>query len=314
MGAILTGNCQIQPDRFHPQHWWREVAETRASIIHYLGVIAAMLVGQPPGDADRAHAIRFGIGAGIEPQLHRIFEDRFGFPMVEVWGMTEMVRVPADSIEPRQVGTRAFGRAFPGLDARVVDDTDRPVPDGEPGELVIRHSSATPRRGFFSGYLNDAAATEDAWRGGWFHTGDTVTRDADGMLHFVDRKKNIIRRSGENIAAAEIEAVLLTHPDVHQVAVMAVEDEVREEEVLACIALKRPRPAAAAAEALFQHCFERLAYYKAPGWIHILDSIPTTGTQKIQKHSIYPPESDPRTLPDIVDLRERKRRRPAQKK
>jgi len=308
MGAILTGNCQIQPDRFHPQRWWPEVTETRATIIHYLGVIAAMLVGQPPGDRDRAHAVRFGIGAGIEPQLHRTFEERFGFPMVEVWGMTEMVRVPADSVEPRQVGTRAFGRAFPGLETRVVDDADRPVADGEPGELVVRHSVETPRRGFFSGYLDDAAATEDAWRGGWFHTGDTVTRDPDGMLHFVDRKKNIIRRSGENIAAAEIEAVLLTHPDVQQAAVMAVTDDVREEEVLACIALKRPQPAGPAAEALFRHCYERLAYYKAPGWIHIVDSIPTTGTQKIQKHSIYPPDTDPRTLPDIVDMRASKRR------
>jgi len=308
MGAILTGNCQIQPDRFHPQRWWPEVTETRATIIHYLGVIAAMLVGQPPGDRDRAHAVRFGIGAGIEPQLHRTFEERFGFPMVEVWGMTEMVRVPADSVEPRQVGTRAFGRAFPGLETRVVDDADRPVADGEPGELVVRHSAETPRRGFFSGYLDDAAATEDAWRGGWFHTGDTVTRDPDGMLHFVDRKKNIIRRSGENIAAAEIEAVLLTHPDVQQAAVMAVTDDVREEEVLACIALKRPQPAGPAAEALFRHCYERLAYYKAPGWIHIVDSIPTTGTQKIQKHSIYPPDTDPRTLPDIVDMRASKRR------
>ena len=114
------------------------------------------------------------------------------------------------------------------------------VADGQPGEMLIRHSVATPRRGFFSGYLNDDAATGTAWRGGWFHTGDTVYRKADGMLHFVDRKKNIIRRSGENIAAAEIEAVLLTHRDVQQAAVMAVKDELREEEVLACVVLKRP--------------------------------------------------------------------------
>src|SRR5258705_485897 len=91
------------------------------------------------------------------------------------------------------------------------------------GSLAASPFSA-PRRGCFSGYLNDDAATEDAWRGGWFHTGDVVLRGPDGMLHFVDRKKNIIRRSGENIAAAEVEAVLLTHPDVQQVAVMAVKD------------------------------------------------------------------------------------------
>ncbi len=308
MGAIVTGNCQVQPDRFHPQRWWYEIAETRATVVHYLGIIAPLLLSQPPGEGERRHQVRFGIGAGIEPQLHAAFEARFGFPMVEVWGMTEMVRVLADNFEPRQVGTRAFGRAVPGIEVRVVDETDRDVADEVPGEMLVRHSAATPRRGCFSGYLDDAMATEVAWRGGWFHTGDTVWRGADGMLHFVDRKKNIIRRSGENIAAAEVEALLLTHPNVLQAAVMAVQDELREEEVLACIVLKRALPVEQAAEALFQHCFERLAYYKAPGWVHIVDSLPTTGTQKIQKHTIFGPGVDPRSVPGIVDLRSRKRR------
>jgi acyl-CoA synthetase (AMP-forming)/AMP-acid ligase II len=308
MGAILTGNCQIQPDRFHPQRWWREVAETGATIVHYLGVIAPVLLKLPPGEHERHHKVRFGIGAGIEPELHAAFEKRFGFPMIELWGMTEMVRVLGDTVEPRQVGTRAFGRAMPGVDVRVVDDEGRDVADGKPGEMLVRHSAATPRRGCFSGYLKDEAATEAAWEGGWFHTGDVVWRGPDGMLHFVERKKNIIRRSGENIAAAEVEAVLLTHPDVQQAAVMAVQDELRDEEVLACVVLKRVRAEKEAATALFQHCNERLAYYKAPGWIHIVQSLPTTGTQKIQKHSIYPAGSDPRGLPDIVDMRALKRR------
>jgi crotonobetaine/carnitine-CoA ligase len=308
MGAIWTGNCQVQPERFHPQQWWREIAASRATVVHYLGIIAPLLLAQPASADDRRHGVRLGLGAGVEPQLHAIFEQRFGFPLVELWGMTEIVRVLSDNFEPRQVGTRAFGRAVAGLEVRVVDDAGHDVADGQPGEMLVRHSGATPRRGFFSGYLADAAATEAAWRGGWFHTGDAVHRAAGGMLHFVDRKKNIIRRSGENIAAAEIEAMLLTHPDVQQAAVMAVKDELREEEVLACVVLKRPMPAEAAANALFQHCYERLAYYKAPGWLHIVDSLPTTGTQKIQKHTIYPGGIDPRTAPGIVDLRARKKR------
>jgi crotonobetaine/carnitine-CoA ligase len=308
MGAIMTGNCQVQPDRFHPQHWWREIAQTRATIVHYLGIIAPLLLAQPASEHDRRHEVRFGLGAGIEPQLHAPFEARFGFPLIELWGMTEMVRVLADSFEPRHVGTRAFGRAIPGVDVRVVDENDRDVPDDQPGEMLVRHSAATPRRGCFSGYLDDPAATEAAWRGGWFHTGDVVSRGADGTLYFVDRKKNIIRRSGENIAAAEVEAVLLTHPDIQQAAVMAVQDELREEEVLACVVLKRPLPVGDAAQAIFRHCFDRLAYYKAPGWIHIVDKLPTTGTQKIQKHTIYPSGTDPRSAPGIVDLRALKRR------
>jgi acyl-CoA synthetase (AMP-forming)/AMP-acid ligase II len=308
MGALWTANCQVQPDRFHPQRWWREVADTSATVVHYLGVIAPLLLAQPPTEHERRHSVRFGMGAGIEPQLHAAFEQRFGFPMIEVWGMTEMVRVLADCFEPREIGTRAFGRTVPGVEVRVVDENDRDVPDGQSGEMLVRHSASTPRRGCFSGYLKDKAATETAWRGGWFHTGDTVYRGRHGSLHFVDRKKNIIRRSGENIAAAEIEAMLLTHPEVQQAAVMAVKDELREEEVLACVVLKPSASARGAADRLFQHCYERMAYYKAPGWIHLVDSLPTTGTQKIQKHTIYPAGIDPRTVPGVVDLRARKKR------
>ncbi len=308
MGAMLTGCCQIQPDRFHPRRWWRELVQTRASIVHYLGIIAPLLMSQPPNEDERRHSVRFGIGAGIEPELHSKFEARFGFPMIEIWGMTEMVRVLADNIAPRRIGSRAFGRAVPAIEVRVVDDQDQDVPDGTPGEMVIRHSAATPRRGFFSGYLNDEEATESAWRGGWFHSGDVVRRGADGMLHFVDRKKNIIRRSGENIAAAEVEAVLLAHSNVLQAAVLPVKDELREEEVLACVVLKHAVPTADAAPALFRHCMDRLAYFKVPGWIHIVDKLPTTGTQKIQKHVIYPGGTDPRSAPGIIDLREKKRR------
>ena len=307
-GALLAGSCQIQPDRFHPNRWWSEVTETGATVVHYLGVIVPMLLGRPPGEEERGHAVRFGIGAGVEPTLHAAFEQRFGFPLIEVWGMTEMVRVLIDNMPPRQVGTRAFGRPVPGVEARVVDAQENDVPPGEPGELVLRHSAQTPRRGFFSGYLKDEAATAQAWRGGWFHTGDTVRQGEDGMLHFVDRKKNIIRRSGENIAAAEVEALLQAHASVKQVAVLAVPDETREEEVLACVVLHDGVAREGVADALFRHCYTQLAYFKAPGWIWFADTLPTTGTQKIQKHQIFPSGTDPRSLPGMVDLRARKTR------
>jgi crotonobetaine/carnitine-CoA ligase len=307
--ALLSGSCQIQPDRFNPERWWPEIAETRASIAHYLGIIIPLLMNRPAGPGDRGHGVRFGIGAGVEPQLHAAFEERFGFPLIEVWGMTEMVRVLLDNEAPRAIGTRAFGRPVPGVDVRVVDEHDADVAAGQPGEMVLRHSAATPRKGFYSGYLKDEKATAEAWRGGWFHTGDTVRRGADGMLHFVDRKKNIIRRSGENIAAAEVEAVLQAHDWVNSVAVLAIPDDLREEEVLSCIVLADGVPASrATAEALFAHCNAELAYYKAPGWIHFVDCLPTTGTQKIQKHNIYPPDIDPRALPDVFDLRAAKKR------
>jgi crotonobetaine/carnitine-CoA ligase len=307
--AILTANALVLTERFSPTRWWPEVAGTGATIVHYLGVVAPMLLNRPPGPADRAHRARFGLGAGIEPQLHAAFEARFGFPMIEVWGMTETGRIMATSHEPRMTDTRAFGRPFPGFEARVADAEGREVPAGAEGELLVRHSAEAPRHGFFSGYLKNEAATEEAWRGGWFHTGDVVRRDASGMLIFVDRKKHMVRRSGENIAAAEVEAVLQAHEAVAQVAVLPVPDELREEEVLACVVpMPGARAGPALAEALFEHCSARLAYFKAPGWVLFLDRLPTTGTQKVQKTRIFSTGEDPRRRPGIIDLRARKRR------
>ena len=307
--AILTANCLILTERFSPTRWWPEVRESRATIVHYLGIVAPMLLNQPASNAEQQHRVRVGVGAGIEPALHKPFEDRFGFPMVEIWGMTETGRLLADNYEPRSIETRAFGRPFPGFEARVVDEMGVVVPAGEPGELLVRHSGQTPRKGFFSGYLKDAAATEDAWRGGWFHTGDIVTQSVDGLLTFVDRRKNIIRRSGENIAAAEVEAVLQAHAAISQVAVLAVDDETREQEVLAVIVpMPDVVPDDQLAHTLFDWCNARLAYFKAPGWILFRTSLPTTGTQKIQKGQIFAPGEDPRQAAGILDVRARKKR------
>jgi crotonobetaine/carnitine-CoA ligase len=192
-----------------------------------------------------------------------------------------------------------------------VDDRDRASAPGVEGELLVRWGGAEgPRHGFFAGYLKNRDATEEAWRGGWFHTGDVVRQLPDGTLVFVDRKKNIIRRSGENIAAAEVEATLQTHAAVAQVAVLAVPDELREEEVMACVvAMPGVARDAATAEDLVRWCLDRLAYYKAPGWVRFVETLPTTGTQKVQKAQIFPPGVDPRHEPGAIDLRPLKRRR-----
>ncbi|HZP36728.1 MAG TPA: AMP-binding protein [Methylomirabilota bacterium] len=308
--AILTANCLVLPERFSVRRWWPDVVATRATIIHYLGVMPPLLLNQEPVPEERAHRVKAGFGAGVEPQLHEAFERRFGFPLVEVWGMTETGRVFSDCHEPRAIHTRAFGRPHGGLEARVVDDAGRTVPPETEGELLVRWGGPEgPRHGFFSGYLKNPEATAEAWRGEWFHTGDVVRQGADGMLYFVDRKKNIIRRSGENIAAAEVEAVLQAHEAVAQVAVLAVPDEIREEEVMACVVpMAGVEPGQALAERLADHCLERLAYFKAPGWVLFLDALPTTGTQKVQKTQIFPRGEDPRARPGAIDLRSRKRR------
>jgi len=297
---ILTAGCVVQLDRFHPKTWWRDVVDSRATIVHYLGVMPAILLQLEPTPLDRAHRVRFGFGANANPKDHAAFEERFGFPLIEAWAMTETggAGYIAASREPRHVGTRCIGKPRGSLEVQIVEDTQ---------ELLVRQSGTDPRRGFFSGYLKDANATAEAWRDGWFHTGDCVRRGEDGSLHFVDRRKNIIRRAGENIAALEVEAALAGHPAVGQVAVIAAPDSVRDEEVMACVVLA-PNAQADRETALSiqDWCLDRLAYFKAPGHVAFLAELPVTSTNKVQKARLADFAVNPS---NSFDLRERKRRK-----
>jgi acyl-CoA synthetase (AMP-forming)/AMP-acid ligase II len=289
MVVLAAGGCLVQLDRFHPKSWWDSVRASRASIVHYLGVMPALLLAAAESPADREHAVRWGFGAGVDRQHHEAFERRFGFPLVEAWAMTETGAAACimANREPRHVGTNCFGRAGDFVEVRLVDDDGRDVPDGAPGELLVRSAGADPRRHFFSGYLKDEAATEAAWAGGWFHTGDVVRREAeDGSLHFVDRRKNVIRRSGENISALEVESVLNQHSAVKASAVAATPDALRGDEVLACIVTHErvePGDREALAADIARHALARLAYYKAPGYVAFVEVLPLTASQKIQR-------------------------------
>ncbi len=147
--TLLTGGCHIQSDRFSPSRWFSEIVATRATAIQYLGVLISMLMQQMDPNERPAHQVRFGAGASAEPKLRQIFEERYGFPLIEQWGMTEMCRCIGVYHPPRKVETRACGWPVPGIEVRVVDDKDEDVAQGEAGELLIRHSAETPRKHFF---------------------------------------------------------------------------------------------------------------------------------------------------------------------
>jgi acyl-CoA synthetase (AMP-forming)/AMP-acid ligase II len=315
MAMLTTGGCLVQLDRFHPSSWWDSVRDSRATVAHYLGVMPAMLLGAPSSVEDRAHALRFGFGAGVDRRQQAAFEERFAFPLIEAWAMTETGAgaVVIANREPRHVGQSCFGRAEDAVSWRLVDEHGDDVATGEPGELWVRAAGDDPKRGFFSEYLKDPAATEEAWAGGWFHTGDLVRADADGNLYFVDRSKNVIRRSGENISAVEVESVLAQHARVMAVAVAATPDDVRGDEVLACVVLRNRTAGddlAQIAAAITQHALAQLAYYKAPGYVAFVDALPLTLSQKVQRAQLKSLAIGLPGQPHCIDTRALKKRQP----
>jgi acyl-CoA synthetase (AMP-forming)/AMP-acid ligase II len=316
MAAILSGGCIVQLDRFHPDTWWQSVRDSRATVVHYLGVMPALLIGAPASELDRQHNVRFGFGAGVDARHHAPFEERFGFPLLEAWAMTETGAAGCIMAhrEPRHVGTNCFGRVPPNVEVRIVNDKGIDCAIDVPGELLVRATGIDPRRDFFIGYLKDEEATAAAWLDGWFHTGDVVRRSAEGDFHFVDRRKNVIRRSGENISAVEVESVLNQHPAVAASGVAATPDTARGDEVLACIVLRKAPntpPPERVATSIVRHALERLAYFKAPGYIAFVDALPLTVSQKIQRSELRELARNLPGAPNCIDTRPMKRRRKA---
>lgn len=312
MGAIMTGGCIVQIDRFRPAQWWQLAKETGATVMHYLGVMPGMLLKLPEEPVERQHSLRFGIGGGVRLADHERFEARFGVPLIEAWAMTETggAGTLATQSGPRHVGTGCIGRPSPKYsEASVVDEHDRPLQPGTVGELVVRATGSDTHRGFFSGYYRNPEATAAAWRGGWLHSGDLVRQDEEGCIFFVGRRKQIIRRSGENISAAEVESVLASCRNVRQAAVVPVPDEVREEEVFAClVADEELAPTWESAQGLLQQMAAHISYFKLPGYIAFVRELPTTATQKLRYGAIIELAGSLLAArgPDLFDVRKSK--------
>jgi len=306
---ILIGGCMIFPDRFHPKSFWQEIKETDPTIIHHIGMIPLVLLKQDVVVEEREHRIRYSGGAGVDPIHHSELEKRFGFPFVEFFGMSELGVCAADNIPPRKPETTSVGRPLAETEFKLVNSEDVEVNSGELGELCVRRTGPDHRRGLCREYLDNPEVTAQVWKNGWFHTGDILKRDEEGRFYFIDRIKHMIRRSGQNMSAAEIEAVLQGHPAINEVAVVPVWDQVRQEEPLACVVLNDGYQGdSEIAESIFYYSIEHLAYFKAPGWILFMDSLPRTGSEKLQKSALVTSDQDPALIPGVIDMRSKKTR------
>lgn len=202
---------------------------------------------------------------------------------------------------------RCIGRPVPPMEYRIAGDDDESVASGEDGELLVRAEGDDPRAGFFTAYYKDPEATEEGWRGGWWHTGDIVREGPDGSLYFVDRSKNVIRRSGENIAAVEVESALLRISGVLNCAVTAVPDEMRGDEVFAFIVVDGATDEVAA-HGIFDAAGESLSYFKVPGYIEFVEALPLTASQKVNRGAVKALARESIANRQPVDLRHRKKR------
>ena len=290
--ALLSGASLVVLDRFHPSTFWRKVRDHRVTWFYCLGVMPKLMLDTPPSPLDREHSVRRVICSAIPRADHAAIEARWGVPWFEAFGMTESGLDIAVELADHDeaVGTGCIGTPMPGREVRVVDAHDRPVPAGTPGELVLRGV------GLMDGYYRNPTATAAAFRNGWLHTGDVVRRDERGRLFYLTRMKDMIRRSGENIAAAEVEEVIMRHPGVRLAAVLAVEDDLRGEEVMAYVVpgegVSREEVGPAALSAF---CAERLARFKVPRYWHYRDDLPRTPSERIRKEVLRAEHEDPTT-------------------
>ncbi len=282
-GAIAAGGSLITTPKFSASQFWSLAAETGATEFNFLAAVSNILINRSRTEFNPAHRICKLYGAPISERMEQVFREEFHVPdLIEGYGMTEIPGACCNPFlgprKPGSIGRPAVHPNYPGefTQLRVVDDDGRDVPPGAVGELVVR----TPM--LFKEYLDDPGQTTAAFRDGWFLTGDLARRDEEGYFYFVARKKDIIRRRGENIAGAELDRIIADHPAVLEAAAIGVPSELGEEEVLVVVV---PRSSGElTTESVLEWCRARLAPMKVPRFIVFADSLPHTPSHRVAKH------------------------------
>jgi carnitine-CoA ligase len=284
-GALAAGGTAITARSFSASRFWNLAAETRATQFNFLAAVGAILMKRARSEFNPAHRLCKMYGAPISEEMLRVFNTEFHVPwLIEGYGMTE---IPGAACNPflgphklGSIGVAAVHPRFPGnfSTLRVVDDAGHEVPNGTIGELVVK----TPI--VFKEYLNDPEQTAAAFRDGWFLTGDLARRDNEDYFYFVARKKDIIRRRGENISGAELDRVASSHPDVLEAAAIGVPSELGEEEILIVVV---PKPGLTLQpNDIVDWCRARLAPMKVPRYIAFADELPHTPSHRVAKHRL----------------------------
>jgi crotonobetaine/carnitine-CoA ligase len=272
---LLRAGSVAVVDSFSVSNFWDQIRDSGATVVFLLGVMASFIDRAAPTPRDRDHPLEQLIMVPLVEDVAG-FVERFGVDVYSIYNMTELSTPLITERNPTIPGT--CGRVRAGVDVRLVDGNDCEVPVGATGEFIVRTDAPWALN---HGYFAMPEATAEAWRNGWFHTGDLGRCDADGNYFFVDRLKDSIRRRGENISSMELEAEIYANPKIREVAVIAVPSEFAEDEVMAVVSLG-PGEHLDPAE-LIEFLRSRVAYFAIPRYIRIVDEIPKTPTSKIHK-------------------------------
>lgn len=275
---LARGGSIAFVERFSTATYWQSVRNTDATVAFLLGVMASFLEKQPETTEDADNPLRLVLMVPLASDAEQ-FSKRFGVTVYTIFNMTEVSTPIVSGPNPTVRGS--CGKPRKGVEVRLVDENDCEVPIGEVGEMIIRTDRPWAMN---SGYYKMPEATANAWRNGWFHSGDAFIQDKDGNFFFTDRMKDSIRRRGENISSFEVESEVLAHPDVAEAAAVAVASEHGEDDVLICIAAKQGvnlNPVE-----LIHFLTERMAYFMVPRYVRILDALPRTPSEKVLKHEL----------------------------
>lgn len=280
MSALVSGASMALAARFSASRFFDQAIRHGCTVSSLFSAPIRMLLAQPVREELRDNRLRVVLFAqNVTPEQLEQWRERFRAPLLQLWGMTETMGPPLMNPLHYRRDNMSMGVPTMGYRVRLVDEEGRPVAAGEVGQVVVQ---GIPGRTLMKGYFKNEEATRETIRDGWLWSGDNARQDREGYFHFVDRAKDMIKRAGENVAASEVESVILEHPAIFDCAVIGIPDPMRDEAIVAVVVENEGH--SVSAQALIDWCRERLASFRVPGRIEFRRELPRTSVGKIQKH------------------------------
>ncbi|MBD1380991.1 ATP-dependent acyl-CoA ligase [Metabacillus arenae] len=280
MPALLTKTPLVLAKKFSASNFWRDMVRYEVTVFKFIGAMLSILYKQQENEFEHQHKVRLATGSPVPKEIWKQCEKRYNIRLLEGYGSTETATACLyNTLQEFRIGS--CGKPLPHFDVRIFDENDRELPANQPGEIVVK---AFEEHVLMKGYFKMPDKTEEAMRGGWFHTGDRGYRDEDGYFYFVDRMKDSIRRRGENISSYMVEKAITDHPKVLECAAVGVPDELSEEEVMVYIRLQPGEELEP--QDLINWCKEHMSSFMIPRYVEFVEDFPRTPTQRIQKYKL----------------------------